>query len=443
MSTAPLPPVTGRLRPGHWVALDLLVSLVLTVVTWLRVLDAARVFDPHHRGYARPGTAEVVTVLACVLVAGAAVGLRRLAPVAAAGAVFAAWAVVVAAAGELTIANLAGFQVAVAAGMLVYLVAAVRPPCTSAAVLASGLLGAGLSEFGSRELWNNLVLVALELAACWAVGGVVARFRAYGAALRRYQADLARAELAEERMRLARELHDVIAHSMSVVNVQAGYGRFVIGRDRAKAEQALTAIEAVSREAMVELRGLLTVLRGTAVGELAPAPRLADLGRLVASGAEAGVRVGLRVRGRVRPLPEGVELSAFRIVQEALTNVVRHAHTDAARVAVAYEEDRLVLEVTDGGRGGRGGPVGAGGHGLAGMAERVGLYGGRLEAGPLPGGGFRVRAVLPVLPAPPVEGAGAGASGTVGTAGATGGAGAARADGVTRATGAAGSGAAG
>ncbi|MFJ9692403.1 sensor histidine kinase [Kitasatospora sp. NPDC101183] len=393
MIAAPLPPVARRLRPGHWLALDAVVSLALTVVTWLRVLEAGRVFDPHHRGYARPAAAELAVVLACVLVVGAAAALRRLAPVAASVVVFAAWAVVVAVAGRLTIANLAGFQIAVAAGMLVYLTAALRPPRTSAAVLALGLAGAGLSVLGSRELWNNLVVVALELLVCWALGRAVARYRAYGVELRRYQVELARAELTEERMRLARELHDVIAHSMSVVNVQAGYGRFVIGRDGAKAEQALEAIEAVSRDAMVELRGLLTVLRGSVVEELAPAPRLADLERLVASSAEAGVRVELRVGGRVRPLSEGVELSAFRIVQEALTNVVRHAHTDAARVAVAYEEERLVLEVTDGGRGG---PVGVGGHGLAGMAERVGLYRGRLEAGPLPGGGFRVRAVLPV-----------------------------------------------
>ncbi|MFI6151159.1 sensor histidine kinase [Kitasatospora sp. NPDC051170] len=403
MIAAPLPPAARRLRPGHWVALDVAVALALTVVTWLRVLEAGRVFDPHHRGYAPPSTAELVTVLACVPVVGAATALRRVVPVAASGVVFAAWAVVVAVAGWLTIANLAGFQIAVAAGMLVYVTAARQPPRTSGAVLALGLAGTGLSAFGSRELWNNLLLVALELLLCWALGRAVARYRAYGVELRRYQVELARAELteelAEERMRLARELHDVIAHSMSVVNVQAGYGRFVIGRDGAKAEQALEALEAietVSREAMVELRGLLTVLRGSVVEELTPAPRLADLERLVASSAEAGVRVELRVGGRVRPLSEGVELSAFRIVQEALTNVVRHAHTDAARVAVAYEEERLVLEVTDDGRGGA---VRVGGHGLAGMAERAGLYRGRVEAGPLPGGGFRVRAVLPVVTA--------------------------------------------
>ncbi|MBO1420506.1 sensor histidine kinase, partial [Streptomyces sp. FH025] len=344
-------PVAGRLRPGHRVAVDLAFSLALTVVTWLRVLDAHRVFDPHHRGYRPPSTAELATVLACVVVVGVAAGLRRLAPVAAAGAVFAAWVVVVAVAGWLTIANLAGFQVAVAAGMAVYLVAAVRPARVGAAVLALGLVGAGLSEFGSRELWNNLVFVSLELVTAWALGSTVARHRAYGAELRRHQADLARAELAQERIRLARELHDVIAHSMSVVNVQAGYGRFVIGRDPAKAEQALAAIQSVSRDAMAELRSLLTVLRGTPDEELAPAPRLADLERLVASSAEAGVRVELRVGGRVRPLAEGVELSAFRIVQEALTNVVKHANTDAARVDVAYEEEQLVLEVTDAGRG--------------------------------------------------------------------------------------------
>ncbi|MFD4892934.1 sensor histidine kinase [Kitasatospora sp. NPDC058397] len=396
MPRAPHPPVTRRLRPGHWVAVDLAVSLALTVLTWFRVLDAYRVFDPHHRGYPKPTSAELVTVLVCVVAVGAAAGLRRLAPVAAAGVVFAAWAVVVAVAGQLTIANLAGFLVVVAAAMVVYLVAAAGPMRLGLTVLAFGLVGAGLSRFGSRELWNNLVLSALEVVTAWALGCAVARYRAYGAELRRHQVDLATAELAEERIRLARELHDVIAHSMSVVNVQAGYGRFVIGRNPAQAEQALAAIQAVSRDAMVEMRGLLTVLRGADGAGLAPAPRLADLDRLVASSAEAGVRVELRVGGVVRELSDGVELSAFRIVQEALTNVVKHAHAAEARVAVEFEEEALVLEVSDAGRGG---PVGVGGHGLAGMAERVGLYEGRLEAGPLPGGGFRVRAVLPLADA--------------------------------------------
>ncbi|MFJ4597524.1 sensor histidine kinase [Kitasatospora sp. NPDC088861] len=385
--------MTRRLRPGHWVAVDLTVSLALTVLTWSRVLDAYRVFDPHHRGYPKPTSAELVTVLVCVVAVGVAAGLRRLAPVAAAGVVFAAWVVVVAVAGQLTIANLAGFLVVVAAAMVVYLVAAAGPMRLGLTVLAFGLVGAGLSRFGSRELWNNLVLSALGVVTAWALGCAVARYRAYGAELRRHQVDLATAELAEERIRLARELHDVIAHSMSVVNVQAGYGRFVIGRDPAQAEQALAAIQAVSRDAMVEMRGLLTVLRGADGAGLAPAPRLADLDRLVASSAEAGVRVELRVGGVVRELSDGVELSAFRIVQEALTNVVKHAHAAEARVAVEFEEEALVLEVSDAGRGG---PVGVGGHGLAGMAERVGLYEGRLEVGPLPGGGFRVRAVLPL-----------------------------------------------
>ncbi|MEV7358444.1 histidine kinase [Kitasatospora sp. NPDC091276] len=388
--------MTRRLRPGHWVAVDLTVSPALTVLTWSRVLDAYRVFDPHHRGYPKPTSAELVTVLVCVVAVGVAAGLRRLAPVAAAGVVFAAWVVVVAVAGQLTIANLAGFLVVVAAAMVVYLVAAAGPMRLGLTVLAFGLVGAGLSRFGSRELWNNLVLSALGVVTAWALGCAVARYRAYGAELRRHQVDLATAELAEERIRLARELHDVIAHSMSVVNVQAGYGRFVIGRDPAQAEQALAAIQAVSRDAMVEMRGLLTVLRGADGAGLAPAPRLADLDRLVASSAEAGVRVELRVGGVVRELSDGVELSAFRIVQEALTNVVKHAHAAEARVAVEFEEGALVLEVSDAGRGG---PVGVGGHGLAGMAERVGLYEGRLEAGPLPGGGFRVRAVLPLADA--------------------------------------------
>ncbi len=378
-------------------ALDAVFAAALTVVTWPRVMDAYRVYDPHHRGYGKPSVAQLTTVLACVVAVGAAAALRRWRPLGSAVAVFGAWVVIVFVAGQLTIANLAGFQVMLLGLLVTYTAAAILRPPLGLGVLVLGLIGAELTELGSRELWNNLVLATLGLTTAWAVGYAVSRYRAYAAALREHQADTLKAELAEERIRLARELHDVIAHSMAVVNVQAGYGRFAPG----KAEEALAAIQSVSRDALTEMRGLLTVLREGGVGggeavPLAPAPGLAEVDKLVATSAEAGVAVQLRVQGPARELSAGLELSAFRIVQEALTNVVKHAHTGAARVLIEYRADALVLEVVDGGRG-RG--DGGGGHGLVGMAERVGLYGGTLEAGPLPGGGWRVRALLPVAEA--------------------------------------------
>ena len=162
-----------------------------------------------------------------------------------------------------------------------------------------------------------------------------------------------------------------------------------------EARKALVAVEATSRQALVEMRRLLGVLRQEAEprGSLAPAPGLAEVEALAAEVARAGVRVEVRIEGTPTKLPAGLDLSAYRIVQEALTNVVRHAGPATARVAVRYGPGQVALEVVDDGRGGDPGDQG---HGITGMRERAALYGGTLEAGPLPGGGFRVAATLPV-----------------------------------------------
>jgi signal transduction histidine kinase len=242
----------------------------------------------------------------------------------------------------------------------------------------------------------------------------------------------------------------VVAHSMTVIAVQAGYGHHVIDEQPGKAREALGAIQATSREALTEMRRMLGVLRqpspapfgvsepqisrptgghdgsggqlnGVEISSrdvpvshppapLAPAPGLADLDRLIARIGNAGVAVDLRVLGIRRELPQGIDLAAFRIVQEALTNVVKHADTPFCTVTIGYHPDELSIEVADQGRGcqvpaaagtgaGSRGEPGAeptGGHGLIGMRERVGLYGGDLTAQPLPGRGFRVAARLPI-----------------------------------------------
>ena len=192
----------------------------------------------------------------------------------------------------------------------------------------------------------------------------------------------------------------MVAHSLSLIAVQAGVANYVASACPEEAARALSSIEATSRGALGEMRRLLGVLRDGDCGpELGPAHRLADLGHLVTSTADAGVKVQLEVRGSQRDLPPGVDLAAYRIVQEALTNVVKHARTTACRVVVTYERDAVAVEITDEGHGA---PAAAArpGHGIAGMAERAGLYGGELHAGPLPGGGFRVAARLPLDSAP-------------------------------------------
>jgi signal transduction histidine kinase len=216
-----------------------------------------------------------------------------------------------------------------------------------------------------------------------------------------------RRALAEERTTIARELHDVVAHAMSIVTVRAGVGRMVIDSQPDQAREALEIIEATSRRSLQEMRLLVGVLRRADEheAELAPAPGLANLSQLVDDIASAGVRTDVRMEGNSRALPPSADLTAYRIVQEALTNVVRHAGTTRAVVTLAYRPDELAIEVTDEGPG-PGGPSPhrppAGGHGLIGMQERVGLFDGSLEHGPH-GHGYRVRAVLPIRDLDPAE----------------------------------------
>ncbi len=199
----------------------------------------------------------------------------------------------------------------------------------------------------------------------------------------------------QERARLARELHDVVAHSVSVMTVQAAGARRQLAADPQRAERAMRVVEETGRQAMVELRRILGVLRDDDAAEIAPQPRLADLGDLVAR-TELPVRV--RLDGPLDDLPPGVELSAFRIVQEAITNIGRHAGpVGQVEVAVHRDDHDLRVVVDDDGRGAAAhGGERAGGHGLVGMRERVAMLAGTLRAGPRPGGGWRVEATIPL-----------------------------------------------
>ena len=209
-----------------------------------------------------------------------------------------------------------------------------------------------------------------------------------------------REAVAAERAAIARELHDVVAHHMSVMVVQAGAARAVSGSDPAAAAEALRQIEASGRTGLAEMRRLLEVLKAEEDGDgKAPQPGLARIDELLDAMRASGLAVEAVVEGTPRPLSHGVDLSAYRIVQEGLTNALRHAGGASARVLVRYEPDALELEIADDGSGPRDDPEASGGHGLVGMRERVHLFGGELEAGPRRGGGFLVRARLPSEPA--------------------------------------------
>jgi signal transduction histidine kinase len=305
----------------------------------------------------------------------------------------------------LGVPELLGIAILVA----VYSVAAYGDRWVSLAGLAAAELGAAAVQLtqGSFQ-WPTPITNALVIAAAWLLGHFVGVRRLYvlqleerTAELEQAREELARRAVVEERLRLARELHDVVAHAMSVIAVQSGVGAHVANTQPKEAAKAVAAIEATSRAVLTELRRLLGVLRQAdePQGDLAPVPGLADLDGLLAEVAKAGLAVRLQVEGRPAQLPAGVDLSAYRIVQEALTNVVKHAGPARAQVAIRYRDHEVMVEVTDDGRGAAA-PTGDGrarvGHGLIGMRERVAVFGGDLQTGPRPGGGFRVAARLPL-----------------------------------------------
>src|SRR5215213_3275826 len=243
--------------------------------------------------------------------------------------------------------------------------------------------------------WLLVVLAAAEVT-------LAARQRRLEA--ERSRAEEARRRAGEERMRIARELHDVLAHNISLINVQAGVALHLMDEQPGQSRSALAAIKQASNDALGELRSVLDVLRqGDEAPPRTPASGLAHLDRLVAGAEASGLEVRTRVEGTPRPLPAGTDLAAYRIVQESLTNVTRHAGPAAATVLVRYGPGDLTVQVDDDGCGpappGNGGPTGAAnGNGIRGMRERVAALGGELTTGPRPGGGFRVQARLPLEP---------------------------------------------
>jgi signal transduction histidine kinase len=304
-----------------------------------------------------------------------------------------------------------------AAGLEICYIAATRSrrvSVTGAAMAVAGVLALLLADpsvawlrdgrIGSGGPPSVAVAVPLFTIIAWLIGHSIRQAQAR-AELVRVQA-AAQAELAE-RLRIARDVHDIVAHSIGVIAIQAGAGRRVFDASPGEARDALAAIEATSRETLSGLRRMVTGLRradpesGPGQAPMDPAPGLASLERLAATTLDAGVRVEVEWHGSREPLPADIDLSAFRIIQEAVTNVVRHAGTDRCQVAINRQDGELSIEVTDSGRGAPASKLSpsATGYGITGMRERAALLGGDLSAGPRPGGGFRVAARLP-LPAP-------------------------------------------
>jgi signal transduction histidine kinase len=299
---------------------------------------------------------------------------------------------------------------AVAAGLEICYMAATRTRRVSVTgvAMAAGvsllipLLGVpsgGSLQVGSGPgIPTVTIVVLLVTAIAWLIGHSIRQAQA--------QAELVRAQAAAqaamaERLRIARELHDIVAHSIGVIAIQAGSGRSVFDARPDQARDALAAIEASSRETLSGLRRMMTGLRHAEPGPpsqapLGPAPGLADIERLAVMALDAGVQVDVDWRGSREQLPADIDLSAFRIIQEAVTNVVRHAGTSRCQVCIEQWDGQLSIEVTDSGRGGTAAGTG---YGITGMRERAALLGGDFSAGPRTGGGFRVAARLPV-PAP-------------------------------------------
>ncbi|MEH1129605.1 sensor histidine kinase [Micromonospora sp. CPCC 206061] len=368
--------LTRRLRRADLIALDAALAVVLVAICWYAASER-----PMSGGPAEPGW---LSALAGLLVGGPLAARRRW-PVAV--------AVAVCAAGNLTVLtgivpDYASGGPALAIAAALYVTGVAVPPRRSVAVLAGCLTAtvATLIAADSTGAVTDIGFFCLVVAGAWLLGWLVRERRAYAA---QAAEEFAQRAVTDERLRIAREMHDIVAHSMSLIAVKAAVGNHVAEASPAQAREALAVIEATSRGALVEMRRALGVLRQDA--EYAPAPGLAELKALAERAAAGGVDVELDVDKRAE-LPEAVGLSVFRIVQEALTNVVKHAAPARCRVAVTVHSGEVSIEVTD--EGGLVQPVPAG-HGLIGIRERVTMYGGEFTAGPRLEGGFRVKARLP------------------------------------------------
>ncbi|MFD8003247.1 sensor histidine kinase [Streptomyces mirabilis] len=403
MHAMPLPPRLKLVPPGVWVALAWSASTAFTFLARVRLPGEETANEFAAVQFYRWDGLLILTI-ACALALLGSMWLHR--------RPLRALALLLTAAAFLTTNLAAGaIQLAqfLAVDLALYFIAAGRPRRTGVTALTMAL--AVLLVWETVRLlrgWGIGTLeeltVALTAVVAWLLGDASHRTREYGERLR---AQAATQAVTDERLRIAREMHDMVAHSIGIIALQAGAAARVVHTQPDAAREAMTAVETTGRETLSGLRRMLVALRhadqdadrdraavSAEADRLHPAEGLADLDRLAAATTAAGVQVHVHWKGARRQLPPDIDLSVFRIVQESITNVVRHAATTACRVTVDYLEEHVAVEVTDDGRG-RGSTTDTG-FGLVGMRERVVLLHGEFMAGPRPEGGFRVTARLPV-----------------------------------------------
>lgn len=376
------------------VAMALAIAAEAQYEAWMAPLYPASGDSSPHIVGPRPLVATSYLAVALVL------GLRRRHPVGVLVFIMAAASVP-----TLVYGSSEGFGQVLPVTLAIYTVGAHCSRRTSArslvALLGFMVIGQALDPSYDKpaDAFGALPFVILLVLLPWLAGVYVRTRRLYVAELRaratraeEEREERARAAVADEQRRIARELHDAVAHAMSVMVVQAEAAEEMLGRDPERARAPVQRIQRVGRDGLAEMRRLLGVLRRDESPAMAPQPGLAAIDVLAHEIRAAGLPVDVAVAGHPRSLPVGVDISAYRIVQEALTNALRHARASHVLVRVAYG-DVLELDVEDDGVGAP--PRANRGHGLVGMRERVALYGGKLEAGPRSGGGFRIHATLP------------------------------------------------
>jgi signal transduction histidine kinase len=383
----PRSPTFGTVRTRS-VAFDALVAVAVLVAGQIEVWGTGDALATHRQG---PPWAQAL----CYGIPAVLLVLRRVRPLPVLVGMVAVMVAEFAAFGSPE-----GFGVAVPPVIAIYTVANLEERRRAFwGLLAGGVLGAAWIGFDPMDTTWSLRVQALAWLSPWIIawlaGALVRSRRLYVQGLVREREEKALTAVAEERNRIARELHDVIGHSVSVMTVQASAVRRLMRADQGKERAALETVESTGREALAEMRRMVGVLRGSGgAPDLAPPPTLDQLGGLVEKFRAAGLDVVLQTDGDPAPLPPGLDLTAYRLVQEALTNTLRHAHATRVAICIRYGADRLTVAVRDDGRGPD--PAGGPGHGLLGMRERVAVYGGELVTGPAPGGGYELRAELPL-----------------------------------------------
>jgi signal transduction histidine kinase len=406
----PRPPLLQRVTPRQWFSIDICISFLLFLAGLATILGQGR-----HGGLLRNAGLHHphgIALLVALCLAAFPLAARRRYPLAVLAIVTIALASVVVIGqnvADTPIVALPAYTVAARYERRISVVALCAVGATFLAALGIGeILRYAASPAMTDQVSSNLIVAV----AAWFVGDSVRSRRAYVTGLslqaeerQRRELELAQSLVAEERLQIARELHDIVAHSLSVIAIQSGVGGHVLDMQPEEARKALAAVESTSRSALEELRRVLEVLRRDDPAEpsLLPTPGLADIDRLLAQCRAAGLAVTYQLRGHVTPMTPSLDLSVYRIVQEALTNVTKHAGTAQATVEITFDEEAVIITVADRGALHRNGTAlppdqGEGAkahHGIIGMRERAAMFGGSLTAGPRAGGGFEVLARLP------------------------------------------------